>query len=288
MKIVFFGNHLYGHHALAAMIDGGFAPALAVANTPRPGERPWYPSVAELAALHGIPVVRADKVAGDRALAERITALAPDLFVVASFRNIIDADLLAVPARGAVNLHMAPLPRYRGAHPENWAIINGETEMGFTVHYLDESIDSGDVIVQDSVPILPEDDILSLTFKLAEAGPAMLVRALGDIAAGTVRRTPQDPAEASYFPPRKPEDGAVDWRRPGREILDLVRALVRPYPGASTELDGRRLTIWKARPADLPPTEPAPAPGTVIADRGASIVVAAGDGAIEITEFSDA
>ena len=112
MKIVFFGNHIYGHHSLHAMTNHGCSPILIIANQPRSGERPWYPSVAELGHNHNIEVLKANKIIGDNELTKKIETLEPDLFVVSSFRNLLDAELLSIPRFGSINLHMAPLPKY--------------------------------------------------------------------------------------------------------------------------------------------------------------------------------
>jgi methionyl-tRNA formyltransferase len=284
MKTVFFGNHLYGHHALAALLEEKLKPSLVVANIRRGGETPWYPSVVELADANGIDVIQVNKIEPGSEPYQRIAATAPDLFIVASYRNLIAPELLALPPCGAVNLHMAPLPKYRGAHPENWAIINGETEMGYTVHYLDSGIDSGDVIRQQAVPILPEDTILSLTFKLAAAGPAMLVDVVRDLMAGHVERNPQDPTAASYYPPRTPADGEIDWARSSDEIVNLVRALVRPYPGAFASIDDSLVIVWATKAVEGLHGEP----GSVLARTETSMTVATGNGAVEIMEYSEA
>ena len=281
MKIIFFGNHLYGHHSLHALLEHGFTPSLIIANRSRTGERPWYPSVAELGNLNGIEVIKANKVAGDEKLRQKLANLKPDLFVLSSFRNLLDLELLSIPRLGSINLHMAPLPQYRGAHPENWAIINGEAFMGFTVHYLEEGIDTGDIILQDSVPVLPEDDILSLTFKLADAGPKMLIQALNDIKLGKATRAPQDQSQSSFFPPRKPENGEIDWTLDTPIILNLIRALARPYPGTFCFFDREKVTVWRAK--NVPGISGKA--GKILNRDETTITVATGDGAVIITEF---
>ena len=156
--------------------------------------------------------------------------------------------------------------------------------MGYTVHYLDSGIDSGDVIRQQAVPILPEDTILSLTFKLAAAGPAMLVDVVRDLMAGHVERNPQDPTAASYYPPRTPADGEIDWARSSDEIVNLVRALVRPYPGAFASIDDSLVIVWAAKAVEDLHGEP----GSVLARTETSMTVATGNGAVEIMEYSEA
>lgn len=265
------------------MLEAGYIPELVVVNIPRTGELVWYPSLAELATINEIPVIRANIVAGKQDILEKIKYFNPDLFVVSSFRNILDSHLLDIPKKGSINLHMAPLPKYRGAHPENWAIINGERWMGYTVHYLDEDVDTGDIIAKDHVPILPEDDVMSLTYKLAETGPKLLVRVLKALENGTAERTPQDENESSYYPPRKPIDGLVDWSKPALEIHNLVRALVRPYPGAFSYLRGQKFRIWRTR---LIGTQGKGEPGEIIQISSDGIMVLTGDDAILILEWS--
>lgn len=280
MRIVFFGNHLYGHHCLAALIQADFAPTLVIANYPRKGEIPWYPSVAELAVANGIETLRLNKISEDNALAEKLERMGPDLFVVSSFRNLLDGRMLDIPKLGCINLHMAPLPRYRGAHPENWAIVNGEKEMGFTVHYLDEGIDTGDIILQSSVPILSSDTIISLTYKLADAGPELVLDALRHIQTGNAPRIQQEESQSSYFPPRKPSDGEIDWNQSPEEVLNLVRALVRPYPGAFAIFEGKRYRIWAGETA-----EDSGLPGEILSRDGSYFIVACGERSIRILEY---
>ena len=282
LKIVFWGNHLYGHHALHAMLENGFTPKLVIANIPHTRELVWYPSVSELAAARGLPVVKVNKVAGRQDIHEQIGPLKPDLFVVASFRNILDLSLLKMPSRGAINLHMAPLPKYRGAHPENWAIINGERSMGFSVHYLAEELDAGDIIAQGSISILSEDDILSLTFKLAEAGSTLLVNVLRQLDQGTAPRVPQDETKATYYPPRKPKDGWIDWSQTAEQIHNLVRALTRPYPGAMTCLKEERMSVWRTR---ILPQSSKGKPGEILDVSDDELLVATGDLPILIVDF---
>lgn len=247
MNIVFWGNHIYGYYSLFEMIKSGIIPSLIIANLPKEDEKEWYPSVNELAVRYNIRVIRTNKPSENIELKNAIKNIEPDLFVVSSYRNIIDKSILKIPKLGAINLHMAPLPKYRGAHPENWAIINGEEYMGYTVHFLDEGIDTGDLISQKELRILPEDDILSLTFKLADSGARLLVDAIFDIENNNIVRIPQKEETASYYRPRKPSDGLIDWSKGAEYIYNLVRSLSRPYPGAFTYILGKKLTVWRVR-----------------------------------------
>ena len=178
---------------------------------------------------------------------------------------------------------MAPLPKYRGAHPENWALINGENQMGYTVHYLDEGIDTGDIIAQDSVSILDEDDILSLTFKLASVAPKLLIKVLEDMQLGIINRVSQDESQATYYRPRKPSDGYIDWSSIDTDIYNLVKGLTRPYPGAFTYLQDAKFIVWRTRLS--PDGTDESAPGTIISSTSAGVLVSTGGNAILITDY---
>ena len=283
LKIVFFGNHIYGCGSLNALVSSGFYPSLVITNVPREDENIWYPSVSDLAIHHSIKVIKCNKVIDGGDIVKRIREIAPDILVISSYRNILGDHVLDLAKLGAINLHMAPLPKYRGAHPENWALINGENQMGYTVHYLDEGIDTGDIIAQDSVSILDEDDILSLTFKLAAVAPTLLIKVLEDVQAGIINRVSQDESEATYYPPRKPSDGYIDWSLVDTYIHNLVRGLTRPYPGAFTYLQGNKLTVlrsklWSGQTDGF-------VPGTIIRNTSAGVLVSTGGNPILITDY---
>jgi methionyl-tRNA formyltransferase len=199
---------------------------------------------------------------------------------------MIGANVLAIPRHGALNLHGSLLPRYRGRAPINWVLVQGETTTGATLHYMDEKPDHGDIVDQEAVPIDFEDTARSLFDKVAGAARVLLRRALPPLAAGTAVRRPQAHEQASYFGRRTPADGRIDWSWPAVRIHNLVRAVSRPYPGAFTEVAGRRLLVWSARPASSGTprsgsTARAPsaaAPGTVLGPAEGGLLVACGDG----------
>jgi len=281
---VFFGNHIYGYCSLVEMISNQIIPDLVVTNIPRNHELVWYPSVAELASSNNIELIRHNRVNSSEEISTAIEDVIPDLLVVSSYRNIIPDNILKIARLGAINLHMAPLPKYRGAHPENWALINGEDWMGYTVHYLDSGIDTGDIIAQDRVRILPEDDILSLTFKVSEAAPKMLIEVINDIGVGDIVRKTQDESQATYYPPRKPSDGLIDWSMQDTDIQNLVRALTRPYPGAYTIISGCKLMVWRSRLVNGVNTMCEP--GRIIEQSSSGILVGTGSKPILLTDFS--
>jgi len=284
MKIIFFGNNIYGYNSLYAMINRGLIPQLVVTNIPNPHEKVWYPSVAELATQNQIELIKINKIDGNKQLISIIEKKSPDLIVVSSFRNILDNNILKIPPKHAINLHMAPLPKYRGAHPENWCIINGEEYLGYTVHYLEERVDSGDIIAQGWVKIQLEDDILSLTFKIADVAPDLLIGVIKQIENGNIVRFPQNEKEATYFPPRKPEDGLIDWSKKAVEIHNLTRALVRPYPGAFSYLLGKKFTIWRTQVIDG--SQKSGQPGEIIGVSKQCLHVQTADNIILIIDFT--
>ena len=283
LRIAFFGNHIYGYCSLYALLESGLKPEIVISNVPRADEQVWYPSVSELAEQNNIEKYCSNKISADSSVFARINDLNPDILVVSSYRNILGSYILDIAELGAINLHMAPLPRYRGAHPENWAIINGEDQMGYSVHYLDEGIDTGDIIAQDSVSILPEDDILSLTYKIAADAPKLLIKVLRDVQSGHIIRIPQDESDASYYPPRKPEDGIIDWSRDEIVIHNLVRSLTRPYPGAFTFLRGDELRIWRTRIDGDQISEVSP--GTLISVEERNLKISTGTRPIVVVDF---
>src|SRR5215471_7537065 len=171
---------------------------------------------------------------------------------------ILPKSVIDVPRRGCVNLHGGLLPHYRGPHVMQWAIINGETETGVTLHYVDAGIDTGPVIAEARFPIEPEDDALIVRGKLREAGTRLLRTWWPAIADGTAPRAPQDESRAKYYPLRTPEDGRIDWTAPAATIHNLVRALAPPWPGAFTTLGRdtlilRRVALANGGDASAPP-----------------------------------
>jgi methionyl-tRNA formyltransferase len=243
-----------------------------------PGETRWYASVAELAEKHGIPVLKPRRLRDPGAL-DAIRTLAPDLILSFYYRKLIPSEILALPRLGALNMHGSLLPRFRGRAPINWAILHGESETGATLHHMVEEADAGDIVDQERVAIGPEATAAEVTCEVADAACRILERRLGDLLAGAAPRIPQDHARATHFGGRRPEDGRIDWSQSPRRVVDLVRAVTRPFPGAFTDAPGGRLFVWRARA--VPGTGPA---GTVLTAE--PLRVAAGAGAIELVEWS--
>ena len=262
-----------GYKCLEWLFDQGESVRLVFTHADTPGEERWFGSVADLARKHGLePRVVADL--DDPADAERIRAVAPDFLFSFYFRKMIPERVLALATRGALNMHGSVLPAFRGRSPVNWAILKGATETGASLHYMTGKPDAGDLVDFERVKIGPDDDILGVSRRVGDAAVTVLARALPKLKAGTAPHVPLDLSKGSYFGGRKPEDGEIDWTKPAKEVHDLVRAVTKPWPGAFTDVFGKKVTIWKTRiapyaghdvfPGKVEPTE-------------SSVVVYAGD-----------
>jgi methionyl-tRNA formyltransferase len=192
---------------------------------------------------------------------------------------IVPRTILSTPRLGAVNLHPSLLPRYRGRAPINWAIIHGEKQLGLTAHFIDEGMDSGDIIAQESFELGEAQDVGDALQILYPLYSKLTSQVLAYFRSGHVPRRCQDHSQATTFPRRGPEDGLIDWNQPVHSIQDLVRAVAFPYPGAFTTLGGSKLIIWKARPSFLPGTTGG-VPGMVICQDAEGIHVQCRNGVL--------
>jgi methionyl-tRNA formyltransferase len=220
-------------------------PAGSVRAAVRAGIRPAQREGLEaLCAGAGVPLLvqpRRDD-AGYRGFVRRLAELAPDLILVDSYSMLLAPEVLAVARRGALNVHGALLPQYRGANPTQWALLNDERETGVTIHVMSEAFDAGDVVAERRVPIRFADTWRDIHARIAEATEALLAEQLPGILAGTYERRPQDEALARHYRRRTPEDGRIDWHASVLAIYNLVRALVAPNPGASYR-DGEETVV---------------------------------------------
>jgi len=224
------------------LLAHGVEVALVVTHRDNPNENIWFDSVAELAALHGIPVITPDNP-NEPGVVGQINALQPDFFFSFYYREMLKAPLLAIPKHGALNMHGSLLPKYSGRVPVNWAIIRGETETGSTLHYMTEKPDDGDIVAQQAVPILPDDTALHVFQKVTVAAEMALNDVLPALLAGKAQAKKQDLSKGAYFGGRRAEDGVIAWQQSAQEIHNLVRAVAPPYPGATTALMGKSMRI---------------------------------------------
>ena len=245
-RAVVFAYSEVGVRCVRELLSQGVDIPLLFTHADDPGESQWFGSVARLGAERGLRVETPDDPNTPAWVAEGRRA-APEFLFSFYYRHLLAAPWLEVPTRGALNMHGSLLPKYRGRAPVHWAIIHGETATGASLHYMLDKPDAGALVDQQSVPILENDNALDVSIKVAEAAQQVLHRSLPLLRAGAAAARPLDLAQGSYFGRRRPEDGRIDWRRPAREVHDLVRAVAPPFPGAFTEVNGCRLAVLETR-----------------------------------------
>lgn len=282
LRIVVFGYHTIGYRCLKELLDRREEICAVVTHQDDPHEHVWFESVVELAHAAGVPVL-SPNTPNTPAIVSHIATLQPDLILSFYYRRLLCQALLAIPRLGAINLHGSLLPRYRGRAPVNWVLVNGETHTGVTLHYMIAQADAGDIIAQRVVPIAFEDTALMLFERVAQAAVELLRETFPLIKAGLAPRTPQDPARATYFGGRTPDDGRIDWSRSALGLYNLVRAVTTPYPGAFTSFGGKKLYIWSAR-LILESTGERWPRGTIVGVHKGGCLVAAGEGHLLLTQ----
>lgn len=245
-RAVVFAYHNVGVRCLKALLAHDLDVALVLTHEDSPHELIWFDSVAAVAADYDIPTLTPEDPNTPEML-QRIRELAPDFLFSFYYRKMLSPEVLAVPSRGALNMHGSLLPRYRGRVPVNWAVLHGESETGATLHYMTVKPDAGDIVAQTAVPILPDDTAGDVFDKVTVAAELTLHRVLPDLIAGHAPRIAQDLRQGSYFSGRRPEDGRIDWRWPAERIHNLVRAVAPPYPGAFTTIQGQSARILRTR-----------------------------------------
>jgi len=280
MRAIALAYHEMGCVGIEALLDSGFEIAAVFTHADAAGENLWFRSVAELAARRNLTVFAPDDINHPLWL-QRVRELEPDVLFSFYYRKLVSQALLDVPRAGCLNLHGSLLPKYRGCAPANWAILNGETSTGVTLHYMTREADTGDIVCQREVKIAQDDTAASLNRKLAEAARPMLAEYLPLIRSGRAPRTLQNAAAATYFPRRKPADGAIDWTQPARRIANLVRAVTRPYPGAFTYVRSTQVLVWEAEAVAAAGSAATNVePGTVLSVD--PLEIACGEGALRV------
>ena len=243
---VVFAYHDVGVRCLSALRAHELEIPLVVTHKDNPAETLWFASVERLARDNGLAVESPADPNTD-AFVERLRALAPDFLFSFYYRHMLSYEVLATAKRGAYNMHGSLLPKYRGRSPVNWAVLHGERETGATLHRMEVKPDAGAIVDQMAVPILPDDLAVDVFRKVTLAAEIVLDRSLARLLDGSAPHVEQDLSQGSYFGGRRPEDGRIDWSKDARAIHDLVRAVAPPYPGAFTEIAGRRLGIHRTR-----------------------------------------
>ena len=278
MKVVFMGTPDFAVPSLEYLLKQHTV--LAVVTQPDRqkgrGKRALPPIVKVRAQEAGIPVWQPEKV---RTLAEDLRALQADVFVVVAFGQILPETVLSLPRYGCINVHGSLLPRYRGAAPIQWSLINGEATAGVTSMFMDKGMDTGDMLLRQEMPILAEDDYGSLAARLAVAGARVLAQTLEALEAGTLKRLPQDPALATYAPRLTQEMEHVDWTKDAVQIRNLLRGF-SPTSGIYTVYQGEKLKLWATEPVEAANGRP----GEVLAIDKHGFLVCCGRGGLWVRE----
>ena len=282
LRIVFMGTPDFAVPSLEALLAGPDQVVTVVCQPDRErgrGKKVSPPAVKVAALEHGLAVMQPESVRKEPFLAQ-MRALAPDLLVVVAYGRILPGELLRLPPLGAINVHGSLLPKYRGAAPIQWAVINGDAETGITIMRMDEGMDTGDILLTVAEPIGSEDTAGSLFDRLARLGGTTLAQALPRLKAGQLQAVPQDSALATMAPMLTKEDGHLDFRQSASALHCRIRGL-DPWPSAYVFLDGARLRLFAPKVVAKHFNEP---PGTILRADTEGLLVASGRDALLIRE----
>jgi len=277
MRIVFMGSAGFAVPSLEQLVESEYDVTEVVCQPDKPagrGRKITACPVAEYAREQKLPLFQPVSLKGHEAF-ERIEYLAPDLIVVVAYGKLLPIEILGIPHLGCINLHASLLPKYRGAAPINWAIINGEEETGVTTMYMNEGMDEGDVLLARPVAIDELDNAMEVEERLEQLGAHLLIETIKDLEEGELKGMPQADALATYAPILSKKDGLIDWSQSARAISNRVRGLV-PWPVAHTHVEGKLLKLFDVHAGNEPCSEE---PGTVIRSDD-HLAIATGEGVI--------
>lgn len=247
MKLIFCGTPQFAVPTLEKLVAEKFSVQLVITNPDEPrgrGHKVLPSPVKEAAVKHGLPVYQPARLKTDEAR-EHISQFKPDAIVIVAYGHIVPQWMIDVPPLGCINLHASILPKYRGAAPINWAIINGEKETGVTTMKIDAGMDTGDMLLEHREPLRDDDTTETLGERLSLTGADLMIETLRRLERGEITPQPQDSSQATMAPKLRKEDGLIDWNRPAPEIARRVRGLI-PWPGAFTSFRGKQLHLWRA------------------------------------------
>ena len=282
MKVIYMGTPDFSVGALEAIIKAGHEVVLVVTQPDKPkgrGKAMQASPVKECALSHGLEVFQPTKIRESENV-EYLRKFDADIFVVAAFGQILPKSILDMPKYGCVNIHASLLPKYRGAAPIQWAVINGDEVTGVTTMLMNEGIDTGDMIAKKQVRLAEDETGGSLFDRLAETGAELIVETMKMLEEGTAEFTHQNSEEATHTSMISKELGSIDWSKPAAEIERLIRGL-NPWPSAYTRLNGKTFKIWKAQVAEGSSSDK---PGTIIKIGKNELLVQTGEGALSLTE----
>ena len=285
MRILFMGTPDFAVASLKRLVEDGHTICGVFTQPDKPknrGHKMTFSPVKEYALSQQLDVYQPLKMRDGEALGI-VESLAPELIVVAAYGKILPEEILQFPKYGSINVHSSLLPKYRGAAPINWAILDGETETGVSIMYMAKELDAGDVILQKTTPIGPEEDALSLTIRLAELGAEALSETVTALGNGTAGRMPQDGSKMTYASMLSREMSPIDWSRSAHAVSCQVRGLI-PWPCATTDvISGEQMKLYKVQETGA---DTSARPGTFLAAGKAGIDIACGDGKVlRVTEL---
>lgn len=287
MRVVFMGTPDFSVGTLKELAKAGHEIVGVVSQPDKPKGRGknLQPTPVKEAALElGLPVYQPKKVR-EPEFVEILKELNPEVIVVAAFGQIIPESILNMPPYGCVNVHASLLPKYRGASPIQWAVINGEKESGVTIMQMDSGLDTGDMLSKVIVPLDEEETGGSLFDKLSMAGAKLLVETLKDLENGTaVREKQPEESPTPYAGMIEKKMGNINWNRSAQELERLIRGL-NPWPSAFTKINGKTLKIWKAETADEVTTGTEAQPGTILHAGKEGLLIKTGEGILKVTEL---
>lgn len=287
MNLVFMGTPEFSVPTLQRLINSDHTVLAVVTQPDRPkgrGKLLVAPPVKIVAEQYGIPVLQPQRIKAPD-IRQQLNDLAPDALVVVAYGQILPESILQIPPMGCINVHASLLPKYRGAAPFQWAIIQGEHETGITTMMMDKGMDTGDMLLQQRVPIEAEDTAETLHDTLAQIGAQLLLRTLQGIEDGSVVPIPQNHEAATYAPLFKKHNGLIDWNDSAQAITNKVRGML-PWPGAHTHFQGKMVKLLKVAVEASYPPEAETVPGTVVAlDPRQGPVIATGEGCLRVLEI---
>ena len=279
IRAVVFAYSSVGVKCIEVLMKHGIKIELIYTHKDDPNEEKWFDSVYDLAVKNNLQVLTPDNLDNEY---ERVKKINPDVIFSFYYRALIPMKILDIAKLGAFNMHGSLLPKYRGRACVNWAVLNGETQTGVTLHHMTARADRGNIVGQKSVMIGPDETSHEVFLKIIPAAGELLDDCIDAIISGNAEGIPQDESKATLFGRRTPKDGIIDWSWPSKRIHDLVRAVAFPFPGAFTFINNEKFMVWKTKLIDAKFSDDIKS-GTILSIN--PLIVRTGDGAIEILKY---